>query len=507
MPAAPRTRESLTRSVEGGTAGRVLRRGVAWTLGGQWIGFIVQLLTIVVLARLLAPDDFGLVAMALAVTAIADQFRTLGLSQAVLQRASLTWTQMDGLFWINGVVGVLLAGVIAALGPVLAAFYGRTELVPISMALAAAYVINGFAVQHQALLSRQMRFAVLARRTVVARVLASMVAVTAALLGAGYWALVLQQIASVVFSAVVVWTAVRWLPGWPRQLRETWPLLQFGAGISVASLMNTVARQADNIIIGKALGAGALGLYTRAYSLLMLPIRQMKDPIGAVVVPVLATLLPEPQRYRRVYRSALAGVAHLGVPGVAVLAVVADPLILVMLGPQWSAAVPVFQLLAVAGLCQVASATTGWLFVSSGRSGAYAAWAAAASVATVLSFVVGVRWGIEGVAAAYAIGQLVLAGPSFVVACRGTPVILRDVVASLARPAVAAVLVGASALGARSIWTHSLVPGLDLVVSLVLSGVVWAAVICLWPGARSEIAQLLALRRAGRSPDVEGDRT
>lgn len=500
MSPSSRSDASLDRHVGAGAAGGILRRGVAWTLGGQWVGYAVQVGTIAVLARLLTPDDFGLIAMVLAVTALLDQFRSLGLSQAVVQREKLSWAQMDSLFWINGLVGVVLAGLLAAGGPLLAAFYGRDELVMVSLALAGGYLLSGFAIQHQALLSRQMRFAVLARRSVSARLAASIVAVVAALLGAGYWSLVLQQIASVLLSAIVVWTAVRWVPGRPRELRSTLPLVRFGAGVSAAALMNTLARQADNIIIGRVLGAGPLGIYSRAYALLMLPLRQMKDPIGVVVVPVLSALTPEPARYRRVYRAALAGVCHIGLPGMALLAVVAGPLIDVLLGDQWTAAVPVFQVLALAGICQVVSATTGWLFVSSGRTGAYAAWAAVSSVLTVASFVVGVRWGLQGVAWAYAIGQVVLALPAFVVACRGTPVRLADVLDSMWRPVLVGAVVASAALLVQWQWASQLAAGLDLAVSLLAAALVWGVVVAVWPRARAEVLALVRLRKDRRVP-------
>ena len=232
--------------------------------------------------------------------------------------------------------------------------------------------MSGLGVQHNALLNRHMRFRAIALRTSVARLVASVAAIGAALAGAGYWSLVVLQVTQTVVALLVVWTAVRWRPGPPRGLSEAVPLLRFGAGVSAAGLLNTVSRNADNVLIGRVLGADALGLYTRAYGLLLVPLRQLKSPLGSIVEPVLSSMQDQPARYRQFYCAAIQGLSHVGMPSVAVLAVVSNELVLVLLGEQWLAAVPVFQFLAIAGLVQLVSSTTGWLFVSSGRSGPFA---------------------------------------------------------------------------------------------------------------------------------------
>jgi O-antigen/teichoic acid export membrane protein len=477
-------------------------------MGGQWAGYLVQLGTTVVLARLLTPADFGLVGMALTLTVIADQFRSLGLSQAVIQRRDLTWEQVNALFWINTAAGVVLGILVAATGGALATFYGDHRVSRICLVLAASYVLTGAAVQHNALLSRQLRFRSLALRNGLSRLVASLVAVGAALLGAGYWSLVVLQLAMNCFSLFFVWSAVTWRPSRPSGFRSAVPLLGFGAGVSLARLLNAVSRQADNILIGKFVGASALGLYTRAYGLLMLPLRQIKDPLGSIVSPMLSVLQAEPQRYRKLYTSSVAGLAHVGMPAIAVVAVAADPIITVLLGAKWSGAARLFQLLAVAGFFQLISATTGWLFVSSGRAKGYAWWAACSSAVTVAGFAVGLRWGAEGVAASYAIVQTALVVPSFAVAVRGTSVSLADVLGALVRPIVVAALVLCAAFG-----TSLGVRPAPRLVQLALVGsaglVAWAGVLALWPAARAELLNLLAMvrpRRPGLSMPTRGGR-
>jgi O-antigen/teichoic acid export membrane protein len=508
----PRDDSTLSREIAAGAVRSTVRSALLWTLSGQWGGYVLQLATTIVLARLLQPADFGLVGMALTLTVLVDQFRTLGLSQAVVQRKDLTWRQVDALFWVNAATGVVLGASVACLGPLAASFYGRSELVPICGVLGAAYVVSGLGVQHNALLNRHLRFRAIALRTSASRLVASAAAIGAALAGAGFWSLVVLHVTHSVAAVVVVWTAVRWRPGPPRRVSEAMPLLRFGAGVSAAGLLNTVSRNADNVLIGRVLGADALGLYTRAYSLLLVPLRQLKSPLGSIVEPVLSSMQDQPVRYRKVYCSAIQGLAHVGMPVVAVLAVVSNELVLVLLGEQWLAAVPVFQVLAIAGLVQLVSSTTGWLYVSSGRAGPFARWAAVSSVITVLSFAVGLSWGIEGVAVAYAVGQIMMLLPSFYFASQGTAVSVTDILSAMRRPAVLALLAAATAVLARDLLGGR-TPVVLLFATTAVALLVWALVVAIWRAARAEIHDslgVLARKHGHRQPQPPGsidDRT
>lgn len=495
---APAIDEWLRRSVRHGDLGRSTARGMGWTLLGSWLGAAVQIGTTMVLARLLTPADFGLMAMALTLTVVATQFRQLGLSQAVVQRPDLTWSQVNALFWVNGAAGVVLAGTVALAGIPLAAFYDEPSLVPISAALGAGFVVSGLSVQHSALLNRAMQFRRIALRNATAGLLASAAAITAALLGMGVWSLVVQNVSALVLATVLNWWAVPWRPGRPRGMRDAVPLLRFGAHVSVAGLFHTASREADNVVIGRFLDAGALGLYTRAYSLLMLPLKQLKTPVQAVMVPTLAALQEEPERYRRAYRTAISGLCHAGLPLVVVLAVAAEEVISVMLGEQWLPAARIFQLLAVASLVQLVSTTTGWIYTSTGRGRPYVVWAAVGGLVTVGGFLVGIRWGVDGVAASYATTQVLLLVPGFVLACRHSPVHLSDPFRAMARPAVVAGAVLAVSVVVRSVVAREGSVFLTLGAVVAAAVAVWAVAMMVWPSARQELSGLLTSVRGGR---------
>jgi len=472
------------------TAGAAVRSGMAWTLGGQWAGYAVQVLTTAVLARLVTPKDFGLLGQALTVTAFATQMQTLGLSQAVIQRARLTHGQMSNLFWVNVGAGGLLTVLVAAAAPLVAAFYGDPALLGVTMAMSVTFLIAGFAVQHSALMARQMRFRAIALRSLTPRVIGGAVGIAmAAAFDAGYWALVIQQIVMVVCTTVFVWTAIDWRPGRPRKNTGVRPLLRFGVGVSVSNIFSYFSSNADNILVGRFLGQGPLGLYARAYNLFLIPLRQIHGPMGNVVQPVMSAIVGEPERYRQFYRRALAGITVVGMPGVVFFAIMSRAIIEVVLGARWLGAADAFRWLAVAGFLQMVARTFGWLFTTSGRARQMAIWAMVTTPLTVAAFVVGLRWGIAGVAASYAIIQTLLILPGVWWAVRGTSVTYADVAASVWRPIVLSAVVGVVSLVTRAAVDGASAP-VVLVVAGVAAAATWVALVACWPELRREVTAL-----------------
>lgn len=462
--------------------------GMRWTLLGQWATMVLQIGGTIVLARLLDPGDFGLVAMVVAITAFADQLRSLGLGQVLTLAASINHRQASTLFWFNLVVGALLAVAVAALGPLLGAFYGRAELAGIALALASVYVVESLSVQHNALLLRQLRFRVVAVRGFLAKLLSVVASIVCALAGMGYWSLVVGLIIGSLASTVFTVSAVRWVPsrpGWAPGMR---PLLSFGGGVSVFYVLNYLSRNADNILIGKVLGADALGLYTRAYTLLLQPIHQINRPIGAVAQPALAAIRGDAAAYRAYFLTLVRGLGFIGMPATAVLAVLAEDMVTVLLGARWLEVADVFRLLAVAGILQVVAYTNGWLYATTDRAWAMARWGLVSRPLVIASFVVGLPWGITGVAAAYATVQLVLLPFGFHYATRGTPVSTTDIAGAMWRPLLLSALVAVQAFGLSHVLGDS-ASWVVLTTAAVVCGTTYAAVILAVPGYRAAVAR------------------
>lgn len=419
-------------------------RGGAVTLTAQAIKFVLQMGSTMVLARLLVPSDFGLIAMVTAVTGFVAMFKDAGLSMATVQRKDITHDQVSTLFWINVALSAGVMLVIAAMAPLIAMFYSEPRLVWITLALSGTMLFGGFTVQHQALLRRQMRFRALAAIEIVSMAGGIAVAIAMALLDFGYWSLVGMTGGMAVLNALLVWVLCDWKPGPPKRGSGTRALLKFGGTLTGFNFLNYFTRNLDNVIVGVMLGAATLGLYSKAYGLLLMPIRQINGPVSSVVIPVLSRLQDTPDRFRRFYLKAVLLISSATVPIAAYIAVDAETFVRVLLGEQWMGSVPIFHWLAPAAIMGGINVVPGWLCTVLDHNGRLVRWASVCAPTMAVGFIVGVNFGAEGVAAAASLIWTSLYVWLIIWSCKDTPIrpidILRAVAPALVAAAAASLL-------------------------------------------------------------------
>jgi O-antigen/teichoic acid export membrane protein len=471
---------------------RSVRGGLA-VATAQATQFALGLISTVVLARLLVPADFGLVAMVAAVGNFLLVFLDLGLGSATVQRADLTRAQVGALFWINVAVGLVLAAVMAGSAPLVARFYGRPELIGVTQALALGIVFGGLSVQHTALLNRQMRFGSLAVVSVISQALGIAAAIASAVAGAGYWALVLLQLVQQACAAAGAWAVCGWTPGRPARSSGVRRLLSFGVGLTGFNLLTALARNLDDILIGRVSGTIALGLYLKSYALLLLPVDRIRGPASAVVVPALSRLQDDPIRFRAYYHKAIRSVVAVGMPAVVFLFVFANEVILLALGDQWRGSIVLFQALAPAAFVETFNTVGSWACTPLGRTGRLVRWQIFATSVMVLSFLVGIRWGALGVAAAFSFSTVALRLPAILFLLEGSPVRPRDLLLALARPACASLSAGVILFALRT----GIPPGVDRALVLLAAAMPFAALyLGVWlmlPGGRQDVRELVAM--------------
>lgn len=418
-----------------------LRSG-AVTLTSQAVMFIIHLGSTMILARILSPEDYGINAMAVTITGFANVFGSLGLSTATIQRSDINHQQVSTLFWINVAVGALITMIVAALSPLVAWFYKTPDMLWVMLALSSMFFIKGLVVQHSALLNRQMRFYSLAKIQVFSMLAGIGVAIVAAQHGFGYWALVFNSLTNSLVSSLCTWFAVGWIPGLPRRNAGVGSMVKFGSDLVGFNVINYFSRNLDNILIGRYHGSGALGLYSKAYQLLMMPITNLRDPITRVATPALSRLQYEPEQYREYYLRCISLLAFVSMPLVVFMFVCSDQLIGLVLGVQWLGASEIFKILAIAALFQPVSSTSGMVLISMGRSRRYLILGTVNAVLVSISFVLGLPWGGKGVATAYAIINYLILFPNLFYAYKGTSISIKDFILSVYRPLVAGLVMG-----------------------------------------------------------------
>lgn len=475
-------------------------RGAGAALLGQVCKLLLGLASLSLLARFLDARDFGLLAMVAVLTRFLMQFKDLGLALATIQRKQIDDDQVSALFWVNVGLGALLALVTALLAPAVAWYYGEPSLVGITMVLGALFLLGGLAVQHRALLARRMRLARIAVVEVGALAVGVGAGVGAAVLGAGYWALVVLQVGNALAVTIGLWMACGWRPGRASFSPGVRSMLTFGAHLTAFNTVNFVKRNLDNLLIGKYLGAAVLGLYSVAYRMLLLPVEQINTPLTTVAVPALSQLQDDVEGYRSYYRRAIGLIVTIGMPIVVFMFVAADDVIAVVLGPKWSGVVPIFRTLAPAAMVGTFNVATGWVYVSLGQADRQVRWALVSAIATALAFIVGLRWGALGIAAAYSIVICALRGPSIAYCFHMTPLRFRDLLTELWRPASASVAAGASVALLMPLGLRSRLA--TLVTCAAIFGIAYVLVWHLIPGGRRRFREMLSLIKYLRAPSL-----
>lgn len=467
-------------------------RGGAVTLSAQVVKFALQLGSTAVLARLLTPADFGLVAMVAAFTGFIGLFKDLGLSLATVQRAEITHQQVSTLFWINVAASAVLMGLAAALSPMVAWFYGEPRLTAIMLVVAGTFIFGGLTAQHSALLRRQMRFKELAAIEVLSLAFGIAVAITMAVMGCSYWSLVGLPVGTAAADCALAWLYSGWRPGWPVRRCGVGPMIRFGGNLTGFNTINYFSRNADNIMIGATWGAGALGIYSKAYGLLLLPLRQINAPMASVAIPSLSRLQEDPAAFRQYYCRAIELLAYVTMPLVVLMAILAHDLVHLILGAQWLEVVPVFIVFAVFGIIQSVSVTSGWVLSALGRTRRMLKLTMYSTPCLLIAFAIGLPWGPLGVAAAATTCALVLVGPQMFYAYRHTPVTVGSVAAAIRSPFLLSMMILAIAAPIRWLMEQqSAFPG--AVIAACAAAVVVAVWFAILPADRRSLAQVLSI--------------
>lgn len=467
-------------------------RGGMVTFASQGASVIIGLISTVVLARLLSPNDYGVIAMVMAVTSFAGLFRDLGLSSATIQKHNLTNAQQTNLFWMNVALGTALSVCLVAASPLVVRFYHRPEVLWVTVAMSASILIGSLAAQSNALLVRQMRFGRQAVSGISGALVSLAVSVTLAVHGCRYWALVWGQFANGLISTCLLFVLSPFRPGLPRRGTGVREMLKFGAHITAFDFVNYFHRNLDNILIGRYWGAGPLGLYSRAYSLLMFPINNLRGPINAVAFPAMSRLQNQPDAFRAYYRRITALLGIISMPLSALLFVTAQTVIELALGARWKSVTPIFEILALVGFIQPVITLWGVVLLSRGMGKRYFRLGVFNMICSVIGFIVGLPWGPVGVATGYAVATYVTAYPILTLTFRGTPLNFQDFLASVWRPFISSAISVSICLLA-SLWMN---PGTILLPFLFNTAIflsVYCAVFFCLPGGKNELTHIRTL--------------
>lgn len=497
---------------------RLTVRNAGVTIFAQSCVFALQMFGAIILARILTPADFGLVTMVTTFSLLLASFGLAGLTEAVLQTEVLTHSLVSNLFWINIGGGFVLAVAFGAAGSLLARLYGNPLITHVAVGFALAIFFSVAPVVHLSLLKRAMRFGAVSVNDIVGRVAYVLTAIVCACLGWKYWALVAGSIVQPIVICVGAWILCPWLPGLPRRAPGTGKMVRYAVNVYGRYSLNYGTGNTDNLIVGWRFGAQSLGAYKKAFDLFVLPSGQLLAPIIAVVVTTLSRINKDLDQYKRYFLKGLSLVAFVGMAAGADLTLIGPDLVRLLLGPKWEESGRIFRYFAPGVGIMLIYQTQCWIHLSIGTAGRWLRWTVLELTFTVMLFLLALRWGPRGVAAAWTGSFCIMTIPAFWYAGRPIGLSLASVLRAIWRYIVAALV---AALACAVLLTS--MPWLPLITASGLPGAIsriiansllfallyLAAVVVLYGGfdPLREVARLLPDlvpgMRLSRRPTVE----
>lgn len=455
-----------------------ITKGVIWGGGGRIVQQIIQFALSVALARLLSPGDYGLMAMVMVFTGFAGMLADGGFNSALIQKKDMTDAHVHTVFWINFVLGILLLALTFLLAPLLADFYQVPQLKDIFRVIAINFVISAFGNVPSAILQKELRFNVIAKIDTTAVLLSGVLAICMAWGGFGVWSLVAQPILAGLIMALMRCWACKWFPKFlfnPTALKEIWG---FSGNMFGFLFINYWARNADSLIIGKVFGSASLGLYNRAYGLMLLPITQVHGAINQVMFPVLSSIQDDKERVGRIYLRAVGIITLVSYPMMMGLCVVAEPFVLTLYGTKWSGVSSVLQILALVGLIQSLVSSGGLLLLSQGRADRLLFSSAVFYILHIAAFFIGTALGsVYAVAVCYAAANLITAYPSLIICGRAVGLSANQIVSTSLGPFLCALGMSAVVYIVQLILPLDWAPGFSLAILVAVGIVVYMVLV------------------------------
>lgn len=465
------------------------------TLAAQVMKVGLQLVSVIVLARLLSPADFGLVAMVSIFTGLARTFMEGGLSMATIQREHVTQSQVSNLFWINCGLGLTIFLVAIALAPLVAWIYDEPRLISIMYALSLSFLIGGLSVQHDALLRRQMQFKKIAVIDLASMTIGIITAVWLAWGGVGYWSLVAMPVATMMIQTILRWVMAGWRPGMITRNVNTKPLLNFGMYLTGANFVGYFTTNVTPFLVGILGGATSLGLYNRAFAVASMPSKQVLPPIMNVMQPALARLSGEAERLRETVLSLMKKIALFTMFITLCMVTMADWLIAIFLGSGWEEAVPIFAILALSSIVTPITTFTAITLVALGEAKALMKWKIITFGILLACLSIGSIWGVMGVILAFGLSGFFIRMPLFLFyASKDQPITFSDYLKTLIPSLICTLGAGLVIVSLRYFYEPTS-PYLAVLLYTTLSAVTYFSFVFAVKDMRVELLDVLKIFR------------
>ena len=452
-------------------------------------------MTSIVLARLLSPSDFGLMAMIWVVIGFAEVFADLGISSAIVQRKEVSPQLLSSLFWFNVLFGLFSMIAIFLVAPYAAEFYREPRVLPLMQWLSLSFLLNGLAGMQKSLMQRECAFEKSAKIEIFSTVLSAIIGIGAAYLGHGVWSLIYQSLSFSITGCILIWLSNTWRPEFIFKWLEVKSVMSYSMNLTGFSIFNFFSRNVDNILIGRYLGAEDLGFYDLAYRLLLYPLQAISSVIGQVFFPIYAQIQDDIERFRFTYLKVSASIALVTFPITFGLAAVSTPFVLTFFGEPWLPAATLIMILAPVGALQSIIMTVGTIYQVKNRTDILLKWGIVSGVSVTLAFIVSVHWGVIAVAATYSLAILILTYPAMAIPFRLIDLTVSELISAIKLPLIATAIMVLAVVSVRLALPATIEVGYVLAILVSVGAVTYILVNWLINRAQlRELAGILGVR-------------
>lgn len=489
------SRDDTRRGTVTSTAARGAR-GAGATMVGQALTMVLQFIGAIILARLLTPDAFGLLAMVTVMMGVGALIRDFGMGTAALQEQTLTQAQSSNLFWVSAALSGGTGALLAIAAPLIARLFGDERLTTLTPVMAIVLLLTGLQTQYQMRLARELRFLGIVVASVTSVFVGILLGALAAVAGWGYWSLAVQQGVAALWMLAALLAITRWVPSLPARGVGSLAHVRHGAHYGLANALGYLADNVDTIVIGIRWGTVPLGNYNRAFQLFMQPVTAVFGPLTRVVVPTVGRSAAEGRDGNAMLLRVQSALVGLSAWMLMATAAVADWMVPLLLGDQWLGVTPLLQILALGGVFKALSQINYWSYVVHKQSRQLLHSNLVTKPLQIVLIVGAVYFGVEWVAWAYVAGRAIswpinliwlsrTAGQPFGAAfVNGVRILMSAVLAFSAARAVLAFL--------------DLPSVLMILVGVFVASIVYGLVFVITPGGRREARGVLALRHSWR---------
>jgi PST family polysaccharide transporter len=416
--------------------------GGATSLITRALGLLMHFVSVIVLARLLSPDDFGVYAMASVFISIFFVFQDVGLTDATIQAKYLDHEILSTLFWINFSISTIIAVLLSISAPLAVIFFHRKELLPIILVSATEFIFWGLSFQHTALMKRNLLFTQVNVISIISYFFGLSIAIVAALLGMRYWSLVIRGIVTALTTSVMTLFVCKWRPGKPAKSPEVKSLIRFGINSVGYYLINYFSNNLDKAIIGKKFSAEQLGYYSRAFYIAVTPSSTVSQSLFHVAVSTLSKIREDKPKFRKYYYNSLQLLSLFGMPFAALMVILNKEIVYILLGPKWAPTAKYFAILGLSAGFNIIYQTSSWLHVSLGNSDRWLKWGMISSVIMISGFFIGLLFGMDGIAWAYSILIISFSVPSILYAGKPLSITLSSIANATKNHILASIISG-----------------------------------------------------------------